>query len=74
MTPKKPKFIGEVPLVNRIEGSPDEGQVVGIAKIEELLGGNQIIHMDASGMTAEMLRGGFRVGDLSIAESDDKIS
>lgn len=71
MAPKKPKFVAEVPLVNRLDGHPEEGEVVGMARIEQLPGGNCIAHIDASGMTADTLRRGFSIGDFSIAEEDD---
>lgn len=73
MAPKKPKFIAEVPLINRLDGSPEEGMVVGTARIEQLPGGAIIAHIDASGMTADMLRRGFSIGDFSIPEEDDDV-
>jgi hypothetical protein len=70
MAPKKPKFIGEIPVYNRIEGSPAEGELVGSAQIEDL-SGRPIIHIDGSTMTGEMLRRGFSLGSFSIVEDDD---
>lgn len=68
MPPKEPKFIGEVPVVNRLEGSESERQVVGTAKLEELPGGNVVAHIDMSGETAEILRRGFSFGAVSLDE------
>lgn len=68
MTPREPKFVGTVPLINRLDGSEEEGEVVGTAKLEELPGGNVIAHMNMSGQTAEILRRGFSFGSFSIAE------
>jgi hypothetical protein len=70
LVPKKPKFVAEVPLANRLDGSPEAGQVVGTAKIEQLPGGDCVIHIDAEGMTAEMLRRGFSVGEFSIPDEE----
>lgn len=61
---RKPKFVAEVPVINRIDGSSEEGKVIGTAKIEQLPGGNCVAHIDASGMTPEMLRRGFSLGDF----------
>jgi hypothetical protein len=70
MTPKKPKFIGEIPVRNRIEGSPAEGELIGSAQVEEL-SGRVIVHVDGSTMTGEMLRRGFSLGSFSIVEDSD---
>lgn len=71
LAPKKPKFVGEVPVVNRLDGHPEEGEVVGTAKLERLSGGNIVVHIDGSTMTGEMLRRGFSLGSYSIAEDED---
>lgn len=71
MTPKPPKIVGEVPVMNRIEGSDEEGEVVGTAQVE-LLGGKLIFHMDMGGQTADILRRGFSMGSFSIADVPDE--
>ena len=63
---RKPKFVAEVPLINRLDGHPEQGEVIGTAKIEQLPGGNCVAHIDASGMTPEMLRRGFSLGDFDV--------
>lgn len=65
---RKNKFIGEVPIVNRLEGTDEEGQVVGRGIVERLPNGGQVIHMDLSGKTADILRRGFSLGDISLYE------
>lgn len=68
LLPKEANFVGEVPVVNRLEGSEEEGRVIGTARIERLDGGNLIAHVDASGMTGEILRRGFSIGSFSFLE------
>lgn len=70
MTPRKPKFIGEVPFRNRIDGHPDEGEIVGVAQVEDL-SGRAIVHIDGSTITGETLRRGFSLSSFSIVEGDD---
>lgn len=65
LAPKKPKFVAEVPFTVN-PGS----EVVGTAKIEQLPGGNCIAHIDATGLTPEMLRRGFSLGDFDAPEED----
>ena len=61
---RKPKFVAEVPLINRLDGHPEQGEVIGTAKIEQLPGGNCVAHIDAPGMTADRLRRGFTLGSF----------
>lgn len=70
MTPKQPKFIGEVPFRNRLDGHPEEGEIVGTAQVEDL-SGRVIVHIDGSTITGETLRRGFSLGSFSIVEDDD---
>ncbi|QEQ93560.1 hypothetical protein SEA_GIRLPOWER_61 [Streptomyces phage GirlPower] len=67
---RKTKIIGEIPIINRLEGT-EEGQVVGKGIVEELPSGDQIVHMDLSGKTADILRRGFSLGDISLYEEPD---
>jgi hypothetical protein len=62
MTPRKPKFVAEV----TVTAGPirDTGEVIGTAKIEKMSGGVFIAHIDASNMSAEMLRRGFTLGEF----------
>lgn len=71
MSLRKAKWVGEVPLIIRIEGSEGEGRVIGTARMERLPDGNIVAHIDAGGMTAEMLRRGFSIGELPIGREDD---
>lgn len=64
MSPKEPEFVGEVPLMDRREGSLTEDQKIGTARVERLSNGDVIAHIDGSQMTGEMLRRGFSI-DLS---------
>lgn len=68
MAPKKPKFVAEVPITGHLE---EDGKVVGIAKIEQMPGGNLIAHIDASGMSAETFRRGFSLGSFTVPEETD---
>jgi hypothetical protein len=70
MTPKKAEFVGEVPVINRLEGHPAEGQTIGTARVEKMPSGDLMVHIDASGMTGEMLRRGFAMGSFSIAHKE----
>lgn len=70
MAPKKPKFVGEAPVVNRLDGHPEEGEVVGTAKLEKLPGGNIVVHVDGNTITGEMLRRGFSFGSFSIKDDE----
>ncbi|QEQ93930.1 hypothetical protein SEA_KARDASHIAN_65 [Streptomyces phage Kardashian] len=65
MAPKKPEFIGDVPVTGHGEF---EGEVVGSAKIEKMPGGSLIAHIDASGMSADILRRGFTLGSIIVSE------
>jgi hypothetical protein len=67
VTPKKPKFVAEVSITGHHE---DEGRIVGRAKIEQLPGGNCVVHIDASEMTAETLRRGFSIGSFSVPDEE----
>lgn len=71
MAPRKPKIVGEVPVKNRLEGSAEEGQVVGTAQVEEL-SGKLIFHIDMTGKTADILRRGFSMGSFSIAKDTEE--
>jgi hypothetical protein len=67
-------FEDEVPFVNRLDGHPDEGKVIGTAKIERLPGGRLVANIDASGMSVESFHRGFSFRDvdhLSIAPVDE---
>jgi hypothetical protein len=65
MAPKKPKFVTEVPITSHPQ---DGGEIVGTAKIEQLPGKAYIAHIDASGMSADILRRGFSLGSFTIVE------
>lgn len=68
---RKTKIIGEIPIINRLEGTEEEGQVVGTGIVEELPSGDQIVHMDLSGKTADILRRGFSLGDISLYQPEE---
>ncbi|UOW93215.1 hypothetical protein SEA_TONYSTARCH_66 [Streptomyces phage TonyStarch] len=68
---RKTKIIGEIPIINRLEGTEEEGQVVGKGIVEELPSGDQIVHMDLSGKTADILRRGFSLGDISLYQTEE---
>lgn len=70
MAPKKPKFVGEVPVINRLGGG-EEGQVVGTARIEDLHG-TQIVHIDMAGKSADILRRGFSLGEFTESEGESE--
>jgi hypothetical protein len=62
---RKPKFVAEVPVTVNFDD-----KVIGTAKIEQLPGGNCVAHIDASGMTPEMLRRGFSLGSFVEPETE----
>lgn len=66
MTPRKPKFVAVVAVTD----SP-KGEVIGTAKIEEMPGGKEIIHIDASTMPADTLIRGFSLGEIQGREEGD---
>lgn len=68
---RRTKIIGEIPIINRLEGSEEEGQVIGRGIVEELPSGDQIVHMDLSGKTADILRRGFSLGDVSLYQPEE---
>ncbi|WPJ30595.1 hypothetical protein [Streptomyces phage Psst1] len=66
------KFVGEIPIINRLEGTTEEGQVIGRGIVEELPSGSQIVHMDLSGETADILRRGFSLGSISLYNQEEE--
>lgn len=70
MAPKKPKFVGVVPLVNPV-GHPEEGETIGTATLENL-GGKVIVHVDGNTITGETLRRGFSFGSFTIVEDEEE--
>ncbi len=63
---REPKFVGEVPVLNRLEGHPEEGKVIGTARLEQMSDGDIMVCIDGSTLTGEMLRRGFSLGSFSI--------
>ena len=72
MTPRKPKLIGEVPIVNRLRGTSEEGKIVGKGIVEQLPSGDLMVNMDLSGETADILRRGFSLGDVSLYNQEEE--
>ncbi|AOZ64934.1 hypothetical protein SEA_OLYMPICHELADO_69 [Streptomyces phage OlympicHelado] len=68
---RKTKIIGEIPIINRLEGTEEEGQVVGTGIVEELPSGDQIVHMNLQGKTADILRRGFSLGHVSLYHTEE---
>jgi hypothetical protein len=68
---RRTKIVGEIPIINRLEGTEEEGQVVGTGIVEELPCGDQIVHMNLRGKTADILRRGFSLGDVSLYQSEE---
>lgn len=60
---KSTAVIGEVPVMDRVEGSPTEGKVVGKAKLEQSPSGHVIAVVELS---ADILKKGFTLGSFSI--------
>ncbi|QAY17185.1 hypothetical protein SEA_MADAMATO_67 [Streptomyces phage Madamato] len=67
-----PNFIGEVPVRNRIEGSAEEGEIIGTAKVEKTKSGSFVYHMTLEGQTARDIQQGYSFGSFSIAEEPDE--
>jgi len=68
---RRTKIVGEIPIINRLEGTEEEGQVVGTGIVEELPSGDQIVHMNLHGKTADILSRGFSLGAISLYEEPD---
>lgn len=68
--PRKPKFVAKAAVRSRSEDG--EGEIVGTAQIEKLSSGTLVVHLDASGMSPDILRRGFSLDAFSVPEEKDE--
>lgn len=56
-------------MINLLDGSPEEGKVIGTAKIEKL-GNSTVVHIDGNTISGEVLRRGFSLDSVSFIEDE----